>query len=47
MAAVAVSLAVGAAAGWFGSKLRRKTGKGDADFELWPQLANGKHEVRI
>ena len=47
MAAVAISLAVGAAAGWLGSKLVKKSGKGDSDFEMWPQLASGKHEVLV
>ena len=47
MAGVVISLAAGAVAGWLGSKLAGKMArKGDDDFEMWPQLASGKHEVR-
>jgi hypothetical protein len=43
------ALTLGAAGGWLATRLasrRAKKGAGSPDFEMWPKLANNKHEVR-
>lgn len=46
--ATLVALTLGAAGGWLATRLasrRAKKGAGSPDFEMWPKLANNKHEV--